>query len=247
MKNHQAFEYHAPQNPSSLVILCDHASNFVPDWVNQGDLGLSREDMARHIAYDVGAYSVAKALSQKFDAHFVASCFSRLVIDPNRSENDPTLIMQVYDRSVIPANRDLAPNMRQERIEKLYRPYHEEIARVIDLASQNGDIAVISIHSFTHQLQGKPPRPWHIGILSADDRRLADPVIAQFEADGRYIIGDNEPYKGALAGDTMEKHCLRHGLPHILIEVRNDLIADEKGQGEWAQEIFQALKPILNK
>ena len=223
------------ERPGLWTITCDHAANTVPDFVNDGTLGLPDSEMQRHIAYDIGAAGVAQALGKALNSPVICSNFSRLVIDPNRGEDDPTLLMKLYDGTLIPANRhaDL-----EDRLQHCYRPYH---AALSDLAARPGT-ALLSIHSFTPQLKGRPPRPWQIGVLSADDRRLADPLIARLHAEPDLTVGDNEPYSGHLRGDAIDRHALQHGRPNVLIELRNDLIKVSKDQTAWANR----LAPILD-
>lgn len=227
-------------------ILCDHASNAVPDWIGNGSLGLSAADMSRHIAYDVGAAAVARALAARLGAPAILSAYSRLVVDLNRGADDPTLVMQLYDGSIVPGNRGIAAAAVAERVARLYQPYHDAAAGQIDAMLARGVVPhLISIHSFTPSLRGKAPRPWHAGVLSAADRRLAEPVIAALAALPGMVVGDNEPYTGSLSGDCMDRHGLQRGLPHVLIEVRNDLIADAEGQALWAERLAAVLAPLL--
>lgn len=236
---HKAFDIWGPDRPSRWVVMCDHAANTVPGFVAGGALGLPPDDMARHIAYDPGAAGVSIKLAAHLDAAAVLSNFSRLVIDPNRGEDDPTLIMRLYDGTIIPANKTLSEADRTLRLERLYRPYHQAAAGVLKLRAEP---VIVSIHSFTPQLRGRAPRPWHIGVLYADDTRLAGPLIARLRREPDLIIGDNEPYTGRLGGDSMDRHALVHGRPHVLIELRNDLISNETDQQAWAAR----LAPILN-
>ncbi|MEL6464733.1 MAG: N-formylglutamate amidohydrolase [Pseudomonadota bacterium] len=212
------------------VITCDHATNTVPAHVNGGTLGLPETEMARHIAVDIGALGVARALGQKLDAPVIAANFSRLVIDPNRGADDPTLIPQLYDGTIIPGNRILPEAERQRRIDTLYAPYHDAIARV----TATRDITFLAIHSFTPQLVGRPPRPWDIGVLSAQDRRIADPLIASLGSVLGSPIGDNAPYAGFFPGDSMSRHAHIPGRPNVILEIRQDLIAHPEGQHRWA-------------
>ena len=176
------------------------------------------------------------------DAPAILSNFSRLVIDPNRGEDDPTLLMRIYDGTVIPANKALDAAGREERLERLYRPYHRAYA---ELAAARPDRAICAVHSFTPQLRGRPPRPWLVGILySHRDERLGPPLV-QVCRDQGWITGDNEPYSGHLEGDSIDKHALAHGRPNVLIEVRNDLIRDEAGQDLWAGRIALVLVGLL--
>jgi predicted N-formylglutamate amidohydrolase len=172
---------HEPALPSRWLITCDHATNQVPDCVNGGDLGLPPADMERHIAYDIGAAGVTRMLADALGGTAILSNFSRLVIDPNRGEDDPTLLMRLYDGTIIPANRQADAVEKERRLNPLHRPYH---ATLSDLAARRPDTVICSIHSFTPQLRGRAPRPWEVGVLYADDNRLARPLMAAFEAEG---------------------------------------------------------------
>ncbi|MEM7472485.1 MAG: N-formylglutamate amidohydrolase [Pseudomonadota bacterium] len=237
-----AFEISGPTRSARWVITCDHARNTVPSFVAGGDLGLPPEDMARHIAFDIGAAGLSHALAERLDAPAVLSNFSRLVIDPNRGEDDPTLIMRLYDGTIIPANKAVTPRDRAERLDKLYRPYHGAKAQTL---STRADPVIVSVHSFTPQLRGRPPRPWHIGILYARDTRLAIPLLKRLNAEPDLVAGDNEPYNGALKGDSMDTHALAHGRPHVLIELRNDLISTQSQQIAWAERLAPMLQETL--
>ncbi len=228
--------------PARWLITCDHATNFVPDFVNGGDLGLPSEDMERHIAYDVGAAGVSLALGELLDAPVILSNFSRLVIDPNRGEDDPTLLMKIYDGSIIPANRLAGPEELEKRLTRCYRPYHEALAR---LAARRDDTIYVAVHSFTPRLNGHGIRPWHIGILHADDTRLAAPLLARLREEPDLCVGENEPYGGHLPGDSVDRHALQKGRPNALIELRNDLIRTEEQQKEWAERLAPILTEVL--
>ena len=224
------------------LVTCDHASNAVPGWIGGGSLGINAADMSRHIAYDVGAAGLARALADRLDAPAILSTFSRLVIDANRGEDDPTLIMQLYDGTVIPANRALTTEDRACRL-SLYHGYHAAYAR---LAARRPDTVICAVHSYTPALRGRPPRPWHIGILhSHRDSRLALPLIARLRAEPDLTVGDNEPYSGHLDGDAIDRHALSHGRPNILIELRNDLIATPADQSAWAARLAPILAEAL--
>ena len=238
-----AYHVIAGDAPARWVVTCDHATNRVPLSVNGGTLGLPCEDMARHIAWDVGAAGVARALARRLGGAAVLSDFSRLVIDPNRGEDDPTLVMRLYDGTIVPANRHLDPAERARRIDAFHRPYHDALTRV--LAARAAPV-IVSIHSFTPRLRGRPPRPWEVGVLFADDRRLSDPLIARLRSAGDLTVGANQPYTGALPGDAMDRHAVAHGRLHVLIELRNDLISDEAGQERWAARLAPALVGALH-
>jgi len=228
------FQIIGQNRPGPWVVTCDHASNRVPDCTNGGCLGLPAHDMSRHIAYDVGAAGVTRALAQYLDSPAVLSNFSRLVIDPNRGEDDPTLLMKLYDGTLIPANRHADGTEIGRRLNAFHRPYHDALTAVLAARSRP---VILSVHSFTPQLAGRPPRPWHIGILSASDRRLADPTLARLAQHGDLCVGDNEPYLGELPGDAMDRHALQHDRLHLLLELRNDLIETEPQQYHWAERL----------
>src|SRR6056297_402087 len=164
--SYRPFCIHEPPDPTRWLLVCDHAANTVPDFVNGGTLGLPPEDMARHIAYDVGAKGVTEALAEHLGGPAILSNFSRLVIDPNRGEDDPTLVMKLYDGTVVPANRHADGPEIERRLNRLYRPYHTALS---GLAARRDDTVIVSVHSFTPQFKGRPPRPWHIGLLYAAD------------------------------------------------------------------------------
>ena len=224
------------------VVTCDHASNRVPPEVAGGDLGLPPADMARHIAYDVGAAGVSRRLAELLDAPVILSEFSRLVIDPNRGEDDPTLLMKIYDGSIIPANRHADAAEVERRLDLFHRPYHRALSELI---ASRDDPVIVAIHSFTPQLVGRPPRPWHVGVLYAGDTRLAYPLIARLNAEPDLCVGDNEPYSGHLPGDALDRHAVQPGRLHVLVEIRNDLIADTTAQDSWAERLAPHLVAAL--
>ena len=235
------FFIHGADRPGRWLITCDHASNTVPPQINSGCLGLSPADMERHIACDVGAAGVALELTQHLDSPAILSNFSRLVIDPNRGEDDPTLLMKLYDGTIIPGNRHADLCEIEKRLDLCYRPYHAALKRL----SERAGMVLLSIHSFTPRLEGRPPRPWEVGVLHADDDRLAKPLIAALAAQGGAPVGENQPYGGHLPGDAVERHALSDGRPNVLIELRNDLIKKESGQIEWAARLAPVLSDSL--
>jgi predicted N-formylglutamate amidohydrolase len=237
-----AFRIHGADRPGPWLVTCDHATNRVPAEVAGGDLGLPPAEMGRHIAHDIGALGLARALALALDSPAIASDFSRLVIDPNRGEDDPTLIMQLYDGTIIPGNRRLDAAARAWRLERLYRPYHAALA---GLAAARPDRVILAVHSFTPCLRGRAPRPWHVGVLSAADRRLSDPLLALLRAEGDLCVGDNQPYAGHLPGDAIDRHALASGRLHTLIEVRQDLIATPEGQAAWAARLAPLFRRAL--
>ncbi|KAJ54850.1 N-formylglutamate amidohydrolase [Actibacterium mucosum KCTC 23349] len=240
--NYIPFEIKGEARNGRFLITCDHAANTVPPFVNGGDLGLPVADMARHIAFDPGAAGVATFLGEALDAPVVLSNFSRLVIDPNRGLDDPTLLMRLYDGSVIPANAHADATDLQQRIDLCYAPYHDALTR---MAARRDDTVIVSVHSFTPQLNGYAPRPWQVAILHAADARLSLPLIEHLRADPDLCVGHNQPYNGHLPGDAIDRHAEIPGRPSTLIELRNDLISDELGQRDWAARLAPALNAAL--
>ena len=233
-----------PDSSSPVLFLCDHACRAVPKAL--GDLGLTEEEMCRHIAYDIGAAPLTKLLAARFGATAVLSGYSRLIVDPNRNLDDPTAIPVVSDDVLIPANRALDTQEVRRRVEAIFDPYHEAIAAQVAVRRARGQVpAIVSIHSFTPVMRGVA-RPWHVGILWDRDPRIPVPLMERLRADPRWCVGDNEPYSGrTTTGGTIETHATPAGLPNVLIEVRQDLIAVPEGGALWAQVLGDALEPIL--
>lgn len=229
---------------SRWLVICDHATNRVPEFIEGGTLGIADEDMARHIAFDPGAAGVSIRLAEKLGAPVVLSNFSRLVIDPNRGEDDPTLVMRLYDGTIIPANRHVDERDIARRVAMCYRPYHDAVAR---MAAAQDDTVIVSVHSFTPQLRHRPPRPWHVGLLYADDDRLSRPLIQLLRDEPGLVVGANEPYSGHLKGDTIDRHAIAMCRQNTLIEVRNDLIATDAQQTVWADRLARLLPLALER
>jgi len=234
-----------PGDPASgVIVLCDHASNEIPPEYQA--LGLPETQLARHIAYDIGASSMTRALAKAFGAPALLTNFSRLLIDPNRGEDDPTLVMRISDGAVVPGNARVDHQEVDRRIRRFYRPYDRAIQKAIHSAMSTGVRPVIlSIHSFTPVWRGTP-RPWHAGILWAKDPRLSQPLIERLGAEGDLVVGDNEPYNGALTGDVIDRHALANGLSNTLIEIRQDLIAEVRDAHAWGLRLAEVLRPLLN-
>lgn len=236
------FEILPGEVDAGLILLCDHASSHVPE--EYGSLGLPPSEFERHIAYDIGAEALTRALAARFHVPAVLSHFSRLLIDPNRGLDDPTLIMRLSDGAVIPGNARISGAERESRIERFYRPYDDAVNRTIEAGMASGRIPmVLSIHSFTPLWKGQP-RPWQVGILWDSDPRLARPLIEGLAQDPAIVVGDNEPYHGALKGDTLYRHATKRGLAHALVEIRQDLIADADGVSQWADRIAAVLTQL---
>jgi predicted N-formylglutamate amidohydrolase len=228
---------------AGLIVLCDHAGNAFPP--GYGTLGLPPEQLQRHIAYDIGAAAITRMLSAALGVPAVMTRYSRLLIDPNRGMDDPTLIMRLSDGAVIPGNRHLDAAERAKRVRLYHAPYHRAIDAVLDQCLVSGvPPAILSIHSFTESWKACA-RPRHVGVLWDRDARLAKPLLERFYAEGDLIVGDNEPYAGQLEGDCMWQHATQRGLAHALIEVRQDLIREAAGQAAWAERLRRIVETML--
>ena len=229
---------------SGLMLLCDHAGRAFPP--GYGTLGLAAEALERHIAYDIGAAGVTRHISQALGAPGLLYRYSRLLIDPNRGHDDPTLVMRLSDGQIVPGNRNIDAGEIARRIERYYDPYHRMIADMIDEVEEGGKLPVLlSIHSFTESWKGVD-RPWHASILWDKDPRFAHALFQALDADPDIVAGENVPYSGQLKGDTMYRHGTCRGLAHALIEIRQDLIRDPEGQRAWGERLATILALILN-
>jgi len=237
------FELIEGNRERGLVLLADHAGRELPE--EYGSLGLPEAEFDRHIAYDIGVEAVTRELAALTGAPAVMARFSRLLIDPNRGEDDPTLIRQLYDGTIITANYPMSAAEREQRLDRFYRPYHDAVGALIaSVAAASGKPPfVLSVHSFTPHMQGRA-RPWHAGILWDRDDRAVRPLIDMLSAEPGMVVGDNEPYDGALRGDTMFRHCIVNGFAHALVEIRQDLIADATGARDWAHRLAPMVDAI---
>jgi predicted N-formylglutamate amidohydrolase len=225
----------------SAVLVCDHASNRVPRRL--GDLGLDAAHLAGHIAWDPGAADVARRLSAHLDAPLLLSGYSRLAVDCNRPPGSPESIAGQSAGVPVPGNRGLSAEEREARIEALFRPYHDAIARLLDARSHRPTL-LLSIHSFTPVLSGRP-RPWHIGISHGRDRRLAALLLGALARNRDLMVGENEPYPIEDHIDyTIPHHGEGRGLPCVMIEIRQDGIRTAAGAAAWAERLADAYRLI---
>ena len=245
------FEVLNEAGQGSCFLCCDHASRAVPKCLDR--LGISDESLSRHIGWDIGAAAVTRHLVEALDAPAILAGFSRLVIDVNRDLENPTSMPEVSDHVPVPGNQGLSPEARAQRVDALFHPYHREMDRLMAGFAARGVVPLfLSIHSFTPVMNGFV-RPWHIGILWDQDPRLARPLIEDLARDKKLVVGDNEPYSAREpAGFTVRKHAETKGIPHVGIEIRQDLIGDAAGAREWGERLaicFKALdaRPELHR
>ena len=237
-----------PKALSPILITGDHAGNSVPSAMN--GMGLSESELERHIAWDIGAAGIARKLGRKMEATAVLAVYSRLLIDPNRPLGDPQCVPTDSDGTPIPANINISDSNIEERANAFYWPYHRSTDEHISRLRRAGLIpAIIAVHTFTPALNaaGELLRPWHVGILYSRDERLPRPLINALKAEKGIIVGDNEPYSGVTHGYAIKVHGLAHGLPHVELEIRQDLVVDEKGQEKWASLFARILRPIVGQ
>jgi predicted N-formylglutamate amidohydrolase len=227
-----------PEGRSRLIFISDHAGRAIPRAL--GTLGLGEEALAQHIAWDIGIAEVTRLVAARLDAPAVLANYSRLVIDCNRRLGEPTSICEVSDNIAVPGNLELSVAARAARAEACFHPYHRDVEALVARRRAAGAVpGIISMHSFTPVMAGFQ-RPWHIGLLWNRDGRMRDRLFAIFGEDASLCVGDNEPYSGRAAqGYTIWVHGEQAGLPHVLIELRQDLIDTPAGVQRWAERLTQ--------
>jgi predicted N-formylglutamate amidohydrolase len=224
---------HNEYGPSPFLIVADHAANRVPRALVS--LGVADTEITRHIAWDIGIAAVSRLLADELDATLVMQNYSRLVIDCNRPPGSPTSIPEISELTVVPGNIGLSEGQKAARVREIFLPYHAAIEAELDRRREACRPAVlIAMHSFTPAFMGVA-RPWHAGVMYQRDPRLAHLMMALLKREVRLTVGDNEPYSVDDASDyTIPVHGERRGLPHVAIEIRQDLITSASGQQEWA-------------
>ena len=235
-----------PEGGSNVLLVCDHASNTIPKCLDS--LGLDPAALERHIGWDIGARKLFEHLSAHLDAPGVMAGYSRLLVDLNRSLEDESLMPPISDGTIIPGNQQLSEVHRNQRIRDFFTPYRQAIDGMLTGFRERGVTpALIAIHSFTPQMVDGASRPWQIGVLWDKDPRIPVPLIHNLRSRPEgFVIGDNEPYSGKHPADyTIDHHAEAAGLPHVSIEVRQDLIDTEDGAEIWATILHDALADIL--
>lgn len=235
-----AYSVLLPQGRSKFVLTCDHASRRIPHAL--GTLGLSREALSTHVAWDIGAAGVARRLSASLEAPLVLQGYSRLVIDCNRPPGVPSSIPALSEKTSIAGNDGLTPEAVADRQREIFAPYHAAIGSILDeRAREHLPTLLVAVHSFT-PVYHDVARPWHTGLMYRHDKRLAHALLALLRADAALCVGDNEPYAITDTTDyTLPCHGERRGLAHVGIEIRQDLIGHEAGQVEWAERLARLL------
>ncbi|WP_448657838.1 N-formylglutamate amidohydrolase [Sphingomonas sp. CJ99] len=220
-----------------VLLLCDHASNAVPTDI---DLGIDPALLDTHIAVDLGAAALTRALAARLAAPAVLATVSRLVIDLHREPDSPGLIPQQSDGQAIPGN---AAADRAARIARFHRPYHRAVASAVRTVKPR---LIVAVHSFTPQLStGSDPRPWTVGVLYNRDTATGRAALAALSAIGQ-SPGDNQPYSGRDLNTTINRHAEGQGIAGVAIEVRNDQLSDPAGIDCWADNLAQMIAHMRN-
>jgi len=234
--------YRTERDPGSadFFIICDHAGRLIPRSLHA--LGLSEDQLARHIAWDVGAAGVAQRLGAALGACTVLQRYSRLVIDCNRPLDAADSIAPRSERTLIPGNQDVGTDAAEARARAIFHPYHDAIRTALDQRQAAGRPTVlVAMHSFTPVFLDMP-RPWHVGVLYNRDARVARHLLQALRDEGDLVVGDNEPYAVSDLSDySVVNHGERRGLPHVELEIRQDLIATPQGQDAWAARLARLL------
>jgi predicted N-formylglutamate amidohydrolase len=229
-----------PNGKSPFLLVADHAGNAIPRAL--GRLGVAEAECERHIAWDIGIAGLGRLLASALDATLIQQNYSRLVIDCNRPPGTPTSIPDISEHTPIPGNVGLNEASQAARVREIFLPYHERIDAELGRRRQAGrPTALIALHSFTPVYKGAQ-RPWHAGVLYNRDGRLAHRLMALLNAEQGLFVGDNAPYFVSDASDyTIPVHAERRGLPHVAVEIRQDLISAEDGQRAWAERLARLL------
>jgi predicted N-formylglutamate amidohydrolase len=226
---------------SNFFITVDHASAYIPRRLN--NLGVAAEELKRHIAWDIGALAVGRRVSAALDAALIAQNYSRLVIDCNRDPRVGTSICTMSEHTPVPGNVNLSAEDADQRRIEIFEPYHGRVRALLDERERAGRPTIlVAQHSMTNIYKGNA-RPMHAAVLYNRDRRFAELVLSRLRREPGLVIGDNQPYFVSDDTDyTIPVHGEARKLPHVEIEIRQDLIADAAGQAEWAARIARTLQ-----
>lgn len=231
-----------PDSTSDWLLVCEHASNYIPPALRQ--LGLTDSILSTHIAYDIGTEYMTHYLAEQLNATAIFGNYSRLIVDCNRTIISPTCIPDISDGVPIPGNQNLSLAERQQRIDCIYQPFHAVVSQVVaEKLIRNPKLKLLNVHSFTPALatEGKQ-RPWHIGFVHRHSS-LSESIITYFQQHTDYCIGDNQPYNGIThRGYTVPAHADAQEIPSLLVEFRQDLINTPDNASHWADRLLAAIR-----
>lgn len=238
------YSFHNPEGSANVLVVCDHASRAFPKGMDQ--LGLADWVLERHVAWDIGSDTLGRVLADRLNAPAILAGYSRLIVDLNRQLDDPTAFIKVSDGIAIPGNLELTDFERERRIKSFFEPYHNAVtAKLTEFRERGITPALLSIHSCTPVFD-RYVRRWHIGVLWDKDHRIARPMLERLVKLDDICVGDNEPYSGRHPHDfTIDFHAEPAGIPHVGIEIRQDLIDTDEGAEKWAGILADVLEPIL--
>ncbi|MDP2205747.1 MAG: N-formylglutamate amidohydrolase [Alphaproteobacteria bacterium] len=230
-----------------ILVVCDHASNRVPRALN--GVGLTKAALEKHIAWDPGTENIGRYMSEKLDATGFFACYSRIVVDVNRGERSAECMREVSDHIQVPGNKNLSLAEKRQRLDEIFWPYHRALAAQIKGYRKKGIVPlVVSLHSFTPEMDGYK-RPWHIGVLWNKEETIARRLVEELQArNPKIIVGENEPYtlkQANLTKNTIKTHAEDAGLPYVIVEFRQDLVATKRDALKWGRIFLEALAPIL--
>lgn len=234
------FEVLGGRDDSPWVLLCDHGGRAIPRAL--GTLGLPDAELERHIAWDIGAAAVTRRLAAKLGAWAIVGAYSRLVIDLNRPLESPQSMIPRSEATDVPGNVGIADVEAEARRREIFEPYHRSVVAELDRRRDAGlATLLVAVHSFTPVYLGVA-RPWHAGVLYNREPRLARLLLESLRAEQGLVVGDNEPYAVSDATDySVVTHGEKRGLVHVELEMRQDLVADARGQEEWAARLARLL------
>ncbi|GLQ06501.1 N-formylglutamate amidohydrolase [Sneathiella chinensis] len=243
----KAFHIQNETSTSPVFLIADHASNAIPE--DYGTLGI--EDpvaLRRHVAWDIGIEDVTRRLADHLQATAIYSTFSRLLIDANRYPDDPASTPVISDGVSVPANVDMTKAERKKRVDTYFTPYHDQVSRLLaEKRAQHALPLVFSMHSFT-PVMNDFERPWHVGVLWDQDDRIAAPLLEILGKNPALVVGDNEPYSAREPlGYTMNVHGTELKVPHVVIEIRQDLIDTHHGAEQWAGLMADAIRQVQKR
>lgn len=244
-KTPPVFSVQNADSSSALILICDHASRYIPD--EYDNLGIEDSSLLyRHVAWDIGIRDVTSRLTDRLNVTAVYTEFSRLLVDANRYPDNNSSMPEISDGIEVPANHNLSDKERQHRIDTYFMPYHQRITSLLDAKIAVGITPVlIAMHSFTPVMQSYE-RPWHIGVLWDQDARVADPLLRYLNKNPSLCVGDNEPYSAREPlGYSMNEYGTKRNLPHATVEIRQDLIDTHHGAEAWANIMTDAISHIM--
>jgi len=235
------FDIINPSGNANIVLICEHASNHVPDEYEK--LGLCDQQLELHIAWDIGIAKVTENLASSLGASAILAGFSRLLIDANRALDQNGLIPTHSDGHIIPKNSALSKDDIKQRVDQFYTPFHQAADELIKKKSHHQEAPLIfNMHSFTPYMNDLA-RPWHTGMLWNKDPRIANALMKSLSKRG-FQVGNNEPYTGVELNHTMNTHGTEHGFPHVNIEIRQNEIDTPQGISKWSEILHEELKMI---